>query len=119
MGAPLLGGRAMATFDAMGQWPWAKAVEAGTDVVFPEWTARWGCCRPGVGHRDLPRRSRPRYTLNWRPERLKRPPFGIPPRGGLAHAVRSARHDGRARPSLPALVEADSLSRAMLRAERV
>ena len=109
----------MATFDAMGQWPWAKAVEAGTDVVPPEWTARWGLLqarrwksRPPQAlaaslHAELAAREIEDAAL--------REPLlveALRTRSGLLATT------GAHGPAYLALVEADSLSRAMLRAER-
>lgn len=118
-GRLLLEGRAMATFDAMGQWPWAKTVEAGTDVVPPEWTARWGLLQARRW------KSRPTQALAASlhaelaareiEDAAQREPLlveALRTRSGLLATT------GAHGPAYLALVEADSLSRAMLRAER-
>lgn len=118
-GGLLLEGRAGLTYDEMGSWPWAEALRGGSPDVAPEWDARWALLQA----RRWRKQPTQALAASLHAELAARVIEDAAQREALlveALRIRSGllAETGAHGPAYNALAEADSLSRAMLRAER-
>ena len=118
-GSILLEGGAVSTFDALSRWPWAVSLSKGIGSVSSEWDARWGLLQArrwdGRPTQALAASLHAELAAREIQEAHVREPLLVQAlriRSGLLAVT------GAHGPAYSALVEADSLSRAMLRAER-
>jgi hypothetical protein len=118
-GRILLEGRALSTFDALGSWPWAEAVREGNPDVSAEWDARWALLQARRWRKQptqaLAASLHAELAARVIEDAERREPLLVE-----ALRIRSGllAETGAHGPAYHALAEADSLSRAMLRAER-
>jgi len=118
-GRLLLEGRAGLTYDEMGNWPWAEALRGGSPEVAAEWDARWALLQA----RRWRKQPTQALAASLHAELAARVIVDAALREPLlveALRIRSGllAETGAHGPAYHALAEADSLSRAMLRAER-
>ena len=118
-GRLLLEGRAWVTYDEMGSWPWAEALRGGNPDVAAEWDARWALLQARRWRKQptqaLAASLHAELAARVIEDAVQREPLLVE-----ALRIRSGllAETGAHGPAYHALAEADSLSRAMLRAER-
>ena len=115
----LLEGRALSAYDELGSWPWANALREGSQSVSAEWDARWALLQARRWRKQptqaLAASLHAELAARVIEDAARREPLLVE-----ALRIRSGllAETGAHGPAYHALAEADSLSRAMLRAER-